>query len=64
MAGPASILTVAEMAAADRAAIEAGTSGYDLMKRAGAAVAKAAAERFRPCRALVLAGPGNNGGDA
>ncbi|MBP0493167.1 NAD(P)H-hydrate dehydratase [Roseomonas sp. SG15] len=34
-----------------------------LMLAAGRAVARAAMERFRPCRTLVLAGPGNNGGD-
>ena len=34
------------------------------MERAGAGVATAIAERFEPCRTLVLAGPGNNGGDA
>jgi hydroxyethylthiazole kinase-like uncharacterized protein yjeF len=64
MAEPASILTVAEMTAADRSAIEAGTAGTVLMERAGAAVAEATAKRFAPCRTLVLAGPGNNGGDA
>ncbi len=64
MEGPVSILTVAEMAAADRAAIEAGTTGLTLMERAGGAVADAICTRFKPCRTLVLAGPGNNGGDA
>jgi hydroxyethylthiazole kinase-like uncharacterized protein yjeF len=64
MRQPASILTVAEMTAADRAAIEAGTPGAVLMERAGAGVAEAIAARFAPCRTLVLAGPGNNGGDA
>src|SRR5579863_6257555 len=64
MPGPREILTVAEMIAADEAAIAAGTPGYALMERAGGAVAAAAAERFAPCRTLVLAGPGNNGGDA
>ena len=64
MAAPAQILTVAEMGAADQAAIAAGTPGYTLMQRAGAAVADAIADRFAPCRTLVLAGPGNNGGDA
>jgi hydroxyethylthiazole kinase-like uncharacterized protein yjeF len=64
MPGAREILTVPEMAAADRAAIEAGTPGHVLMERAGQAVAEAAAVRFAPCRTLVLAGPGNNGGDA
>jgi hydroxyethylthiazole kinase-like uncharacterized protein yjeF len=61
---PQTILTVAEMTAADRAAIAAGAPGYRLMERAGAAVAEATAARFAGGRALVLAGPGNNGGDA
>jgi hydroxyethylthiazole kinase-like uncharacterized protein yjeF len=64
MTGPVSILSVAEMTAADRAAIEAGTPGQVLMERAGAAVADAISARFSPRRTLVLAGPGNNGGDA
>ena len=34
-----------------------------LMANAGRAVARAIQQRFRPCRTLVLAGPGNNGGD-
>jgi hydroxyethylthiazole kinase-like uncharacterized protein yjeF len=58
------ILTVSEMQTADRAAIAAGTPGITLMERAGAGVATAITERFEPCRTLVLAGPGNNGGDA
>jgi hydroxyethylthiazole kinase-like uncharacterized protein yjeF len=60
---PREILTVAEMTAADRAAIAAGTPGPELMERAGAAVAAAIAERFTPRSAVVLCGPGNNGGD-
>jgi ADP-dependent NAD(P)H-hydrate dehydratase / NAD(P)H-hydrate epimerase len=62
--GPICILTVGEMAAADQAAIAAGTPGAILMEHAGEAVAHAIGERFKPCRTLVLAGPGNNGGDA
>jgi hydroxyethylthiazole kinase-like uncharacterized protein yjeF len=58
-----SILTVAEMGAADAAAIAAGTPGTVLMERAGLAVAEAIRQRYRRCRVAVLCGPGNNGGD-
>ncbi|MBU8538059.1 NAD(P)H-hydrate dehydratase [Roseomonas tokyonensis] len=51
------------MAAADAAAIAAGIPGLTLMQAAGRAVARAIQRRFRPVRTLVLAGPGNNGGD-
>ncbi|MDB5464093.1 MAG: yjeF family protein, partial [Phenylobacterium sp.] len=57
------VLTVAEMARADAAAIAAGTSGLTLMERAGAAVADAVCARFARQTTLVLCGPGNNGGD-
>ncbi|HEX3700310.1 MAG TPA: NAD(P)H-hydrate dehydratase, partial [Phenylobacterium sp.] len=60
---PRQILTVAETAQADKAAIAAGASGAELMERAGAAVADAVCARFRAQPALVLCGPGNNGGD-
>lgn len=53
------LLTPAEMARADAAA----GGGPALMAAAGRAVARAAMRHFRPCRTLVLAGPGNNGGD-
>src|SRR4051794_32116188 len=57
------VLTVAETAAADAAAIAAGTSGLTLMERAGTAVADAVCAHFSRQAALVLCGPGNNGGD-
>ncbi len=58
------ILTTAEMAEADRLTIAGGVSGIELMGSAGSAVAEAAA-RHGPsgCRVVVVAGPGNNGGD-
>ena len=34
-----------------------------LMENAGQAIARAVRARIRPCRTLVLCGPGNNGGD-
>ena len=57
------ILTVAEMTAADRAAIVAGAPGEVLMQRAGEAVAQAVLARFAPAPTVVLCGPGANGGD-
>lgn len=60
---PTELLTPAEMARADAAALAAGMPTATLMEAAGRAVARAIRARFRPCRTLVLAGPGNNGGD-
>ncbi len=57
------ILSVAEMGAADRAAVAAGTLGTVLMQRAGAGVAAVIQERYAPRPVVVLCGPGNNGGD-
>ena len=51
------------MARADAASPALGVPGPTLMANAGRAVARAIQQRFRPCRTLVLAGPGNNGGD-
>ncbi len=57
------ILTAAEMRAAEQAAVGNGVTLYDLMERAGAAVAEAV-WRFGGGRpTLILCGPGNNGGD-
>jgi hydroxyethylthiazole kinase-like uncharacterized protein yjeF len=57
------VLTTAEMERADRLAIAAGTPGFALMLSAGQAVAEAAMDLFGSGPILVVAGPGNNGGD-
>ncbi|MCY3981466.1 MAG: NAD(P)H-hydrate dehydratase [Alphaproteobacteria bacterium] len=63
MGGRSSLLTVEEMGLADRLAAARGHPGFDLMRRAGAAVTAAVRRRWSPRPTLVLAGPGNNGGD-
>ncbi|HEX8231757.1 MAG TPA: NAD(P)H-hydrate dehydratase [Caulobacteraceae bacterium] len=63
MAEPLEILTIAEIAAADRAAIAGGTPGRELMERAGRAVTETITARWSPRPTVVLCGPGNNGGD-
>ncbi len=57
------ILTAAEMRAAEARAIEAGTPAEALMDRAGRAAAEAIWRYVGPVPALILCGPGNNGGD-
>jgi len=57
------LLTVAQMGAADRAAIAAGIAGTKLMAAAGHGVFEAIVNRFAPQPTIVLCGPGNNGGD-
>ena len=57
------LLTPNEMAACDRLAIAGGVAGMALMEKAGRAVADAVARRPRGTRIVVVAGPGNNGGD-
>lgn len=57
-------VTADQMRAIDRAAIEErGMAGYDLMKAAGAAIARAVFDYLDGDRVLVLCGRGNNGGD-
>lgn len=66
------LLTTAEMAQADQAAVDRGTSGDSLMEAAGMAVAEVAHDHWskhldtkgkKSPTAIVLCGPGNNGGD-
>lgn len=60
------VVTAAEAAARDAAAIEAGTPSRELMQRAGAGAAGLVLERYpAECTegVVVFTGPGNNGGD-
>ena len=57
------ILTTKAMIAAEQRAIDAGTKVETLMERAGYALAEAAYRYAGKMPALILVGPGNNGGD-
>jgi NAD(P)H-hydrate epimerase len=59
------VVTAAEMRHAEKALFARGVPSFDVMATAGRAVVEAITERWpnRFRRALVLAGPGNNGGD-
>ena len=58
------LLSNAEMAQADQLAIAGGVAGIDLMEHAGPAVAELRLRRHPTgSRVVVVAGPGNNGGD-
>ena len=60
------LLDARQMTAADAAAIRSGTDGLELMRRAGEALADAAARELAAAgggHVTVCAGPGNNGGD-
>src|SRR5471030_140259 len=57
------LLTTAEMAEADRLAIAGGIAGIALMENAGRAIADAAGRAWQGRRVVIVAGPGNNGGD-
>ncbi|HYZ21829.1 MAG TPA: NAD(P)H-hydrate epimerase, partial [Rhodopila sp.] len=63
LAGRAELLTPAQMGRADRTAAAFGAPGPALMEAAGWAVARAVMRCMGHGRVLVLAGPGNNGGD-
>ncbi|WCP11702.1 Bifunctional NAD(P)H-hydrate repair enzyme Nnr [Sphingobium sp. AntQ-1] len=57
------ILTAAQMRAAEQAAFDAGIDDYGLMETAGAAAAEIIWRAGHKRDALILCGPGNNGGD-
>ena len=57
------LFSVAQMNAADRLSMAAGTPGTLLMQHAGDAVAREIEQRFTPRPVSILCGPGNNGGD-
>jgi hydroxyethylthiazole kinase-like uncharacterized protein yjeF len=61
--GRTALLTPTQMAVADQAAARHGHPGPALMEAAGRTVARAIQRCIGRCRVLVLAGPGNNGGD-
>ncbi|BBC99807.1 MULTISPECIES: NAD(P)H-hydrate dehydratase [Sphingobium] len=57
------ILTAAQMRAAEQAAFDTGVDDYGLMETAGAAAAEIIWRAGHRRDALILCGPGNNGGD-
>ena len=57
------VLTVAQIRAAEQAAMNAGTSEWELMQRAGKGAAQWVGRVAAGRAVTVLCGPGNNGGD-
>lgn len=57
------VLTVEQMREAERAAMAAGTSDWELMRRAGQGAAQWVMRMAAGRAVTVLCGPGNNGGD-
>ncbi|KAA0970536.1 NAD(P)H-hydrate dehydratase [Aureimonas fodinaquatilis] len=59
------VLTPEEMAQADEKAVELGVDSFQLMSSAASAIVDAIAQYFtKATHVAILAGPGNNGGDA
>lgn len=62
--GPQAVLTTEAIRAAEAAHFAGGADSFAVMTQAATEVARLAATRLAPgARVLVLAGPGNNGGD-
>ncbi|MEZ5845518.1 MAG: NAD(P)H-hydrate dehydratase [Geminicoccaceae bacterium] len=61
--GSFDLLTNEMAAAIDRATIEGGIPGIELMENAGRGIVRELLRRHCPRRCVVLCGPGNNGGD-
>ncbi len=59
----AALLTTEQMATADQLTIAAGAASLALMEQAGRVLTDRALDGRKPGSLLVLAGPGNNGGD-
>jgi len=57
------LLTVEQMAEADRLTIQNGLSGEKLMEAAGLSIVREITHRYDQTSVLILCGPGNNGGD-
>ncbi|MDG5751128.1 NAD(P)H-hydrate dehydratase [Qipengyuania sp. XHP0211] len=60
---PTAVLSVEAMRAAEQAAMNAGTSEWELMQRAGKGAARWVMRMAAGRPVIVLCGPGNNGGD-
>ncbi|HJP98199.1 MAG TPA: NAD(P)H-hydrate epimerase, partial [Rhodanobacteraceae bacterium] len=59
-----SLFTTAQVRALDRAAIDGGIAGIELMERAARAALDVLRRRWPQARSVtVVCGPGNNGGD-
>ena len=57
------LLNVQQMGEADRLTVAAGEPVIELMENAGSVVAREIEKRWSARPAIVLCGPGNNGGD-
>lgn len=60
---PLQVISVKQMYAADKRAVESGVPSVELMENAGASVVDVIESCFSSCKVVVLCGAGNNGGD-